>query len=290
MKNNFLFFLLLLVACIPVNDFLTSDVPYDKPLVFKPELIPEGMLIHSGIFSPDLEEYYFTLSDKDFTSFTVKKIRKENGRWSEPEDAFFNTKYFEHGMNFSPDGNTIYFSSTRPTEIKDMPETWHIWRSQKIKEKWSEPEFIDIPNLRNRMISHPSVTKDGTIYFHSGTPNYKELQLFYSKPTADGKFGAAIKLPEIINFDAQMVTPWIAPDESYIIFQAGSKIHLSFKAKNGNWEKPQILNNKINKYAEGNPYVSPDEQFLFYAAGTEADPKNKWTIHWVNIITILDKD
>ncbi len=289
MKIRHLLFLFLFTACNPVNDFLTNDIPFDEPLIFKPELVPDSMLIHSGIFSPDLNEYYFTLSDKDFTSFTVKYIRKGEGKWSEPEDAFFNTAYFEHGMNFSPDGKSIYFSSTRPTGIEGIPETWHIWRSQRMNGEWSKPEFIDIPNLRNRMVSHPSITHDGSIFFHSGTPNYEELQLFYCRPIANGIFSDAIKLPPVINFDSQMVTPWISPDESYLIFQAASKLYLSFKSKNGVWEKPQILNEVINKHAEGNPYVTPNEQFLFYVSGVEPNPEKNWAVHWVDIITIFDK-
>ncbi|MGK0412400.1 MAG: hypothetical protein ACJA1B_000592 [Polaribacter sp.] len=51
-------------------------------------------------------------------------------------------------MSFSPDGNSIYFSSTRTTNIEGVPETWHIWKSDKVNGEWKEPIFMDIPNLR----------------------------------------------------------------------------------------------------------------------------------------------
>ena len=47
-------------------------------------------------------------------------IKKVDGIWSSPKEAFFNSDYSEHGMSFSPDGNTMYFSSTRPTNIDSV--------------------------------------------------------------------------------------------------------------------------------------------------------------------------
>ena len=119
--------------------FLTEEIPNNIPIEFKQNLIPQNKLIHKGIFSPNLQEYYYTISDKKFENFEVFVIEKNKENWSDPNKAFFNSKHNEHGMSFSPNGNTLYFSSTRPVNIVGVVPTWHIWKSDKINEKWNEP-------------------------------------------------------------------------------------------------------------------------------------------------------
>lgn len=155
--------------------FLTEQIPDSKPIVFKEDLIPDDKLIHKGIFSPDFEAYYYTISDKNFEKFDVYVIRKVDDTWSEPEEAFFNSEYHEHGMSFSPDGNSIYFSSTRPTSLEDVAETWHIWKSDKRDDTWTKPAFVDLPNLRKKLVSHPSISNKGTMYFHVSNLDYTDM-------------------------------------------------------------------------------------------------------------------
>jgi len=118
--------------------FSTQNVPNNSPLEFMEHLIPSDKLIHKGIFNPELNEYYYTLSDKDFKQFDVYVIKKIDHNWSNPEIAFFNSKFSEHGMSFDPTGNSIYFSSTRPTGVEGVSKTWHLWKSDRIEDKWQE--------------------------------------------------------------------------------------------------------------------------------------------------------
>lgn len=292
MRKILLFITIAFIACSEnpkSNIFFSESLPTDVPIPFKLDLVPVGMLIHSGIFSPNLEQYYYTLSDQNFFQFTVKMIYKKGNEWSKPVNAFFNSEYNEHGMNFSPDGQYLYFSSTRPTGIDGIPETWHIWRSHKINGEWSEAEFIDIPNLRQRLVSHPTISNDGSIYFHSGTTNYADLELFYAQQV-DGKFQEAIKLPPEVNIKPSLCTPYIAPDESYIIFEGTTVLYISFKDENGKWKEAKALDDAINKNGRGNPYITPDEKYLFFAAGVEPNPNEKWAVYWVSTESVFNRN
>ncbi|MGB5981967.1 MAG: hypothetical protein WBG46_07450 [Nonlabens sp.] len=112
------------------KDLLAVDeLPKEHSITFKQELVPDGKLIHRGILNPQLDTYYFTLSDKSFNQFDIYFVERKNGKWSTPKKTFFNSDYKDHGMSFSPDGNTIYFSSTRPVDDYDVADTWHIWKS-----------------------------------------------------------------------------------------------------------------------------------------------------------------
>jgi hypothetical protein len=77
--------------------------------------------------------------------------------------------------------------------------------------------------------------------------------------------------------------PWIAPDESYIIFTVRrpgqnlvSVLFCSFKDKFGEWSEPVELNLGMDA---GQPFVSFDGKYLFFTSG---DPKVGSDIHWVS--------
>ena len=69
---------------------------------------------------------------------------------------------------------------------------------------------------------------------------------------------------EIINSEGTDHCPFIAPDESYIIFSRfgpGGGFYISFKDQSGKWLEPV----KIHQYLEGVcPYVSPDGKYFFF--------------------------
>jgi len=293
-KNKKLYLIIFIASCFSqcVNknkemNFLTTEIPDKKPIPFKQALTPEGKLIHKGIFSPDLNSYYFTISDKGFEKFDVYFIEKINGEWSEPQMAFFNTEYSEHGMSFAPDGNSIYFSSTRPSEKEGIADTWHIWRSIKHEGKWNEPEFIDIPNLRDKLVSHPTVTNEGTIYFHSSKPDYSEMDIYYTKQT-DGKFQEAQKLSLSEKLSFGKCTPHVATDGNYLIFSEISNqldLWITFNDGHDNWINARKLDSLINTNGQGNPYITPDNKYLFYTTG-KSNGEN-WQVNWVNIASEL---
>lgn len=290
MKTIILLITLAFLSCNKktiTDEYLVEKTPDDIPIPFNLELVPEDKLIHSGIFSNDLSEYYFTISDKNFLQFDVFVSRKQSGEWTAPEKAFFNSRFNEHGTSFSPDGKFIYFSSTRPVAIEGIANTWHIWRCKRNGKNWTEPEFVDIPNLRDKLASHPSITNDGKLYFHAGNIDYTEFYIYHSK-IENGKFSDAIKLAFEVNFRNKQNTPYISPDESYLIFESTPNLYISFKDKIGNWTTAKPLNKNINKHGKGNPYITPDQKYLFFVAGLEPYPEEKWSVYWVSTKTIFN--
>lgn len=264
--------------------------PGNDPIPFMEELTPANTLIHKGIFSPDLNAYYYTLSDAGFAQFDVYVIRKQGGEWSAPEKAFFNSEFSDHGMSFSPDGSALYFSSTRPTKIDSIPKTWHIWKSTKTDVGWSKPEFVDIPNLRSKLVSHPTITRSGNLYFHASNLDYSEMDIYYSK-RMDGAFTDAksIKIPS--DSTVAKCTPYISPDEDFLIFAAiglGDQLQLAISYNDGkdNWTNMELLNEKINAQGQGNPFVTPDNEFLFFTTGSPSG--SDWKVKWVSFKSVLE--
>lgn len=262
---------------------LSDSIPVDKPLIFMSHLVPDEMIIHKGVFNAALTEYYYTLSDKKFEAFNVYVIKYVDGKWTDPKEAFFNSSYSEHGMSFSPDGNSIYFSSTRPVNIAGVSETWHLWRSDKNDDHWSEPIFVDIPNLRDKLLSHPIVTNSGTIYFHSSNLDYSDMDIYQSRIGIDG-YEPAVKTT-FATGDSGMLkcTPYVSPDESYIIFSSvGRELELmiAFNDGAGRWGAIKSFDDEINLNGQGNPFVTSDGKYLFFTTGRESG--KEWHVKWVN--------
>ena len=261
--------------------FLMDKIPNSKPLNFKKELVPDNKIIHRGIFSPNLEEYYFTISDKTYAHFDVLLIKKVKNKWSEPQEAFINSQYNEHGMSFSPDGKTLYFSSTRPVTNDGVSLTWHIWKSEQKKGIWAKPVFVDIPNLRDKLVSHPSVSKSGTIYYHASNLDYTDMNIYCSKHV-NGKYEIAKKLKISKDIKTNFCTPFVSPNEDYLIFASiGNQLDLMicFNNGDGEWINTKKLDTAINDNGQGNPYVTPDNNFLFFATGKNS---GNWSIKWVS--------
>lgn len=288
MKNTLLILSMIFISigCKTENkkielDFLTEKIPQQTPIEFKEPLIPDNKIIHKGIFSPDLNEFYYTISDQNFQNFDVFRIEKNNGTWTDTEHAFFNSEHDEHGMSFSPDGNTIFFSSTRPVNIDGIASTWHIWKCDKVDGVWREPIFVDIPNLRNKLVSHPTITNSGTLYFHSSNLDYTQMSIYKSKEL-NNHYSDAQKIS--MNLENDSCTPFISPNEDYLIFASiGNQLDLmiSYNNGDGHWSNPKKFNDKINYAGQGNPYVTPDNKFLFYTSSN--DDKMDWSVKWVNI-------
>ncbi len=262
--------------------YLTNIIPQEIPLPFKPELASTEQLIHRGIFSPDYQSYYFTLSDKQFTQFEVLMIEQKEGQWSLPQKAFFNSEFMEHGMSFSSDGKTLFFASTRPIAQQGVAATWHIWKTELKSDGWSEPSYVDIPNLRDRLCSHPCLAADGTLYYHSSKPDYSEMDLYCSR-LIGGQYGEGKKLELPGGEGLGKCTPYISANGKMLLFALlGESLDLAISYQVGEdvWGAVKKLPVQVNVKGQGNPYLSPDGQFLFYTA--EHLTKGQWELRWVD--------
>ncbi len=81
-------------------------------------------------------------------------------------------------------------------------------------------------------------------------------------------------LPENINTEFVDWTPFIAPDESYLLFSSlrpggygSGDLYISYRSTDNTWSDPVNLGSTINgKGNERYPYVSPDGKYLFFVS------------------------
>ena len=84
-----------------------------------------------------------------------------------------------------------------------------------------------------------------------------------------------VKLGSEINTQYAEICPYIAPDESYIIFvrlyktPKNSGIYISYRDKSGKWLPPLFVHGGDPKTGGVSPRISPDGKYLFFVNGSE---------------------
>lgn len=221
-------------------------------------------------FSPDGTEVYWTRAFRGPIPFS----RLENGRWTVPEPAPFVSEYGDGEPIFSPDGQRLYFLSQRPLEPGAEAGKENIWFVKRQGDGWSEPEAVGpaVNEFRQHWLF--SITESGTLYFSSiREDGYGRHDIFRS-PRVNGVHQTPENLGPVINSDETDFTPFIAPDESYLIFassghglELGTGFHflISYRQSDGSWGDPIALDHITAPVEQPLcPLVTADGRFLFF--------------------------
>lgn len=274
------------------SNLLKSNSPYfgQKPPGEIPELFAPGIVStqhheHSSLaVSPDGKEIMW---NSNFWSnsfrFPIKilSVRADNGNWALPEFSYYFGKLENHSCSaFSPDGKRIYFSSTGGLNSVDTSYgRGDIWYIEKDQGKWSMPVHLDSTINSKHTDTTPSVTKDLTLYYMGYLENVRNNYGIFRSKYVEGKYQKPEALPVAINSEELDWTPFIAPDESYLLFSSfreggygAGDLYISFRNENDEWSEPINLGNKINtENNERFPGVSPDGKYLFFLTDKVSD-------------------
>lgn len=267
---NLLIFLLILAACsqspleidenTPEPDqqeaqpYLGQEFPGSAVKRFAPSIFKDEM--HAPpIFTPDGREVYWSMMDEPRG---VRYMKIEDGVWTDPAPAPFDLK----GQGDSP---FIYSDGTRLIYLSSSgSNTETIWQVEREDGIWGSPQ--ELPDMVNENGAHwqASMADNGNLYFgSSGKVNFSALE--------NGSYSS----PEIFDWfsstdNPYAGSPFIAPDESYLIFDYAESrasftdLFITFRNEEGGWDEPiamEALNSGAHDlYAN----VSPDGRFLMF--------------------------
>ena len=264
------------------GDYFGLTPPGSTPKIFAPGIVStEYGRNFAGTFSPDGKEFFFTRG-KTGPDQRIWRMIRADGVWNEPRLAPFAAGVFEFEPLISPDGKRLFFGSRRPKPGSSEPNARaDIWVTEKTEAGWGEPRYLD-PLINDVAPMYISASSNGTLYF---TGNLNERGL-YASILRHGQYQAPERLPAEINslFAAH---PYVAPDESFLIFDAKPRdnpekdgdLYVSFKNKNGSWRPAARLDDSVNSGAnEIAASVSPDGKYLFF----ESDRSGTMCIYWVD--------
>lgn len=261
--------------------------------LFAPGIISTDSIEHSApAFSPWGDVVLWTRIKRDnYPNGYLLQMRNVNGVWTKPEpppfaDSFHDDIY----ASFSPDGNKFYFSSRRPLPsgegARKSGDGMRIWVVDRTSGKWGIPIPIDAAISSGYEYAH-SVSKNGVIYFSSNKDGSKGSLDIYCSRFVNGRYEFPVHLDGGINTEKYEDGPFIAPDESYLIFESDRPggieesidLYICFRKADGSWTPPKNMGPTINtKHSERFARLSPDGKYLFFGS----NPNGHYDIYWIN--------
>jgi len=227
------------------------------PEVFAPGKVSTDEYVEGHIaFTPDMREFYFTRQGGKYTKRTLFMMRYENNGWEGPFEL--STDIDTYRERFTPG----------LSNIKNL-----------------EP-FKDLP------IRGFSVSSNGTyyVYFLEADGNG---HISYSRQI-NGTYENPVKMGDEINTGNYIAHPFVAPDESYLLWDAEKEgvstpdIYISFRQQDGSWGNAISLGDEINTAAyEQGAKVTPDGKYLFFWRGDQKTNEDGST-YWVGNLYWMD--
>ena len=284
MKRLTLFVMLLLLTAIITSaqetefpqltgPYLGQKPPGDEgPVLFAPGIVSTGQNHSSVTFSPDGSALYWSDVNRK-----IMFSKLEGGYWTRPEVvSFCREDPYEYDNPFiTNDGKKMFFTSFRPGAVSQEKET--IWYAEKSESGWSEPKPIGRAVNETPLHWSISVSDSGKLYFQfqdvSGKSPGGIGDIYYSK-LENGEYTKPVSIGPAINTPATETCPYIAPDESYIVFTRfdetnfkNTGIFISYKDESGNWLPAVLVLGGDRKSGGLSPRISPDGQYIFYVNG-----------------------
>jgi WD40-like Beta Propeller Repeat len=246
------------------------------PTIFAPGIISTGGFESHPAFTPDGRTLYFVKSTPSFSFWTICVSRLVNGRWSEPEVAPFSGQYADADPFITRDGRHFYFISTRPVAAGGAAKDLDIWTMDGEATGWSAPRPLPAPINTSGDEWFPSLASNGTIYFGSDRPGGQGRNDLYRSRLVDGRYAVAENLGPVVNSPVNDFEPFIAPDESFLIFmtgrpggRGGGDLWVTYN-RAGAWTPPVVAGGGVNSPgAEYSPGLSPDGRTFFWASTRE---------------------
>jgi ankyrin repeat protein len=220
-------------------------------------------------FSPDGTEVYWTHAFRGPVLFS----RLEDGAWTRPSPAPFVSEHGEGEPIFSPDGQRLYFLSMRPLEPGAEPGEENIWYVARERDGWSEPRPLDpvVNDFDHHWLF--SISEAGTLYFSSVREGGYGSRDIYRSRRVNGVHQPPENAGPVISTDGDEHTPFIAPDESYLIFASTAHgptegmFHfvIAYREADGGWSTPQALDH-ITAPVQNPlcPLITADGKFMFF--------------------------
>ena len=260
------------------GEYLGQTPPGDTPIVFAPGIVSRQSLEHGpAVFSPDGKEVYWAWRDNPSTICHIWYMKRINNRWTKPENfAPFGDTVTHWDPFLSLDGKRLYFSTLNNGKAD-------IWFVEKQGKNWGKPQSMGpVINNAEEDQCQAILNKSRTVYFSAG-------KIVRSKFKNENYFHPDT-LPVSINQGRYNSDPFIAPDDSYLLFCSRRlndqvDIYISFHDTIADtWSEPINMGEPINTMVVDRfPAVSPDGKYLLLRYNGN---EKSMDVYWVSAMII----
>ncbi|MEN9699116.1 MAG: hypothetical protein RLZZ301_314 [Bacteroidota bacterium] len=273
-------------------DFSIESMAHPKP--FEPINAGPGVNTTYPEYYPtltvDAQQLLFTrrlpTSNDEQEDFYVSLRDTVHQEWflAKPMPGNINTPWNEGAPTISGDGRKLIFvACTDPSGVnyggnRQGKGSCDLFYTFKNGKSWSNP--VNLPGDVNtsNWETQPSISADGkTLYFIRairGREGRGNSDIYVSHLQDNGKWSAAVALPNYINTDQNEESVQIHPDGKTLYFASrghiglgGSDLFVTRLDEKGNWSKPENLGYPINTlYDENSLLVSAEGDIAFFAS------------------------
>ncbi len=269
--------------------YLGQKPPGLIPEVFAPSIISTEKEELNSVFSSDGKEFFFVRIEGDVGIIYYSK--EINGQWIKPEKMSFSAGADYVDINFSPDGQRLYFCSNRPS--KSSVGEMDIWYCERKGNLWSEPINVGLPVNSTKNDVYPVFTQNKGLYFASDRKGEKSDWDVYYTHFINGRYSEPVRLDISINSQFGEGDTYVDFNERFMIVTSwgrptgygNSDLYISFKLKDGSWSKAKNMGDRINtEFSEHCPILLLDNKYLFFTSNRIGNRD----IYWVDAKIIED--
>ena len=263
--------LLVALATVPTAPIRAAE---PQPTLFGEGVFTTGDYDFFVALTPDQKTAYFCRASADFSWWTILETRWRDGKWSAPVMAPFSGRWSDADPHVTPDGQRLVFISNRPVTGDSAKASCDLWVVERAGAGWSEPRPLAPEICTDVTEWSPSIAANGNLYFGAVREGGRGANDLWMSRLEGGRYAAPVNLGDSINTRFGEVEPWIAPDESYLVFSGGGRpgslggfdLYISFR-KDGVWSAARPLGHGINSPAtDFNPSVSPDGRTFYFTS------------------------
>jgi len=215
-----------------------------------------------------------------------------DGRWTGFRPVELVTGPSDPTVPLEPGDDAIYFGYRKGPEggKESVGGDINIWMFRRTGDGFSNPRMIGPPVSTEVKETWPTVTADGTIYFFSQREGGVGKDDIHMARLVEGEYRQVENVGEPVNTPGYEIDPFIAPDESYLIFGStglggfgGIDLFISFRDKDGSWSEPVNMGDEINTDTDDErPYVTRDGRYLFFTTYESGN----LDVYWVDAAVI----
>lgn len=217
---------------------------------------------------PKTGDLWWVRSNQKFSGWRIFTAHCQSGSWSTPRPMPIAAAGLEADPWFSPDGETLWFISTRATGATNSAAL-DIWRAQRDPNgAWRSAERLPDPVNSSAAEWFPRPAKDGWLYFGSARAGgLGQDDIWRAKQTPTGKWLVENAGPGMNSGDAEYeFLP--ARDGTWGILATDKGMYRVVPTSNG-WRRAEKFGPEVNvNGTEIGPMLAPDGHSFVFSRDT----------------------